>query len=912
MICSASGIGPPGNNLADPCVCNASLGAVYINTTNRNVYIRTRFSVPCNSADWEYVCNILTSNCFQVVLSENVSFDPTAIPNTCTPLTATNVRDALIQLACSISTPVNLNYQLPWTFENQLSATLVANLSVNDHALRTGPVTIGTTTPYLPEVNLKINGSFAVGNLALHIHNSSPNSTILGGVNNTVFQTLYSTVFGGDGNTISGGNRNNVGGDNNILTNAIRSSILSGQNNAIDRSTATANSNFNNAIVTGDVNIIRLVSQRSFIGAGFTNTIEAGLQSAILTGNTTSIINSTRAAIVTGFTNVINASTNAVIIGGQNHQVLNTSTSSIIGGGNNNIIRNATNSAILAGLTNTIGTSTTSGISSSVIVTGNQNTVETAANGAFIGTGNQNTIFGVRGAIVTGNSCTSQSDYGIIGAGTANQIFGLRSAILTGNNNSVVGTDAAIVSGQNNSATGARAGILAGINHSNSGTNSAIGGGDTNNVGGTNSGIGAGNLNLVNGLRSFIIAGQSHNIIGTATNAVIGGGSQNTLFGTQGNSGIFTGFQNNITGADQTFIGSGSQNQISAGPNNAIVTGANNQITSGNDNAIGAGANHLIFATSVRNFIAGGSGTTIATSSQDSGVFGGLSNLMYGGLRAAIIAGSGNRIGTVPPSATNTLNSVIVGGQFNVIANGADNNVIAGGNTNTITGDNSFIGGGAQNTVNSLNSAVIFGQENAADGLRSMAGGYLNAATAEAAIALGRRARVGSIHVGAFLWQCSHTADFNSAASNEFALKAHGGYRFFTNAAATTGMTMAAGGSSWLTVSSKRVKDDFQEIDTDILAKLKEIKVERYRYKKDEKSDELYDEYNIGTTAEEWATSFGDLVTPRFITKIEEDEEGNLVEIQLPAISEQDQIGVLLLAVQQLSKEIETLKKGNK
>ena len=170
-------------------------------------------------------------------------------------------------------------------------------------------------------------------------------------------------------------------------------------------------------------------------------------------------------------------------------------------------------------------------------------------------------------------------------------------------------------------------------------------------------------------------------------------------------------------------------------------------------------------------------------------------------------------------------------------------------------------------------------------------------------IGLGRNVNVNSAHAGSFVWQCSHTSTFASAAANEFAIKPHGGVRIRTNTAGTVGVDLAAGGSSWVSVSSETVKDNFVVANTKLLLeKIKQLDIFSYNYKKDSYSDEVYSDVNIGTTAEQWNEAFKQFFTPKSVKNSDGDIAG---------ISYMDAIGVLLGAVKQLTLEIEELKHDN-
>src|SRR5208282_4990115 len=125
---------------------------------------------------------------------------------------------------------------------------------------------------------------------------------------------------------------------------------------------------------------------------------------------------------------------------------------------------------------------------------------------------------------------------------------------------------------------------------------------------------------------------------------------------------------------------------------------------------------------------------------------------------------------------------------------------VSGGVQNTASGGYSMVGGGSQNTANGVGTTVAGGLQNTASGnFATVPGGYSNIASGEYSFAAGNRAMTQSavsphrplslptIYNGAFVWADSSNFDFNSAASNEFAVRATGGVRFVTAINSTTG-----------------------------------------------------------------------------------------------------------------------------
>jgi hypothetical protein len=96
-------------------------------------------------------------------------------------------------------------------------------------------------------------------------------------------------------------------------------------------------------------------------------------------------------------------------------------------------------------------------------------------------------------------------------------------------------------------------------------------------------------------------------------------------------------------------------------------------------------------------------------------------------------------------------------------------------------------------------------------------------------------------------------ADFNSAAANEFAIRASGGFRLYTNSGLTAGVTMGSGAGSWSSVSARTAKENFTPVDViAVLEKVASMPVEEWNYKAQEDSIR-----HIGPMAEDFRAAFG-------------------------------------------------------
>jgi hypothetical protein len=121
---------------------------------------------------------------------------------------------------------------------------------------------------------------------------------------------------------------------------------------------------------------------------------------------------------------------------------------------------------------------------------------------------------------------------------------------------------------------------------------------------------------------------------------------------------------------------------------------------------------------------------------------------------------------------------------------------VSGGSSNSATGGYATVGGGSENSAANLNATVSGGLHNSVGGAYSVvsggngnsvsgswstiSGGYYNGVDADSSWAGGTKATILSGHNGTFLWSDGKVTPFNSAAFNEFAVRATGGFRFVT------------------------------------------------------------------------------------------------------------------------------------
>ena len=511
----------------------------------------------------------------------------------------------------------------------------------------------------------------------------------------------------------------------------------------------------------------------------------------------------------------------------------------------------------------------------SVIGGGSGNTIQPSAPFATIGGGALNTIqpaasFGTIGGGWL-NSIQSNSFGAMIGAGVGNNILvGARDATIGGGGSNLIATwseNATIAGGGRNT--------ISTNSHS-----STIGGGEGNGIGpdAPSTTIAGGSENRIHSwCSSGFIGGGFGNIIGknfgAGTSDTIAGGFNNAILDESEASVIAGGSRNRI--AKEIFavsqptqhaaIGGGSDNVIAGGTSYATIAGgeANSIVDFAEHSTIAGGQWNTIGEAAQTATIGGGSGNEIGPYSEIGTIAGGVGNSIGGESEACVISGGVlNRIGW-------TSAATISGGGGNYIGMGGDAGTIAGGFLNEIRDGAlySTIGGGYHNwtTANAWFATIPGGEANSATNY---------------AFAAGRRAK--AKHTGAFVWGDATDADIASTNANSVTLRAAGGYRFFTDTNATTGVSLAAGDGSWTTLSDVNAKENFRTVNVgEILERVAALPLRTWNYRS--QSDGVR---HLGPTAQDFKAAFQLGATDTGIATVDAD-------------------GVALAAIQGLNRKLE-------
>jgi hypothetical protein len=238
-----------------------------------------------------------------------------------------------------------------------------------------------------------------------------------------------------------------------------------------------------------------------------------------------------------------------------------------------------------------------------------------------------------------------------------------------------------------------------------------------------------------------------------------------------------------------------------------------------------------------------------------------------------------------------------VGGGHHNIANGPGATV-GGGYSNTASDSDATVGGGYKNTASGVSATVGGGKENtASDYYATVPGGYKNTADGYVSFAAGYKAS--ATHDNAFVWSGGGGSSTSSWGSNTFTVRCHGGARFYSASGTSTGVQLSSGGTSWSSISDRKTKENFADVDNArLLEALAAMPIQTWNLKS--QSPKIR---HIGPVAQDFNGIFGYLFG----------------EVESPThINSMDAIGVSLAAAQglyQLSKEqaarIEELEEEN-
>jgi len=477
------------------------------------------------------------------------------------------------------------------------------------------------------------------------------------------------------------------------------------------------------------------------------------------------------------------------------------------------------------------------------VVGGYSGNTVSAIEGATIGGGgfgvNPNKVTGAFGT-VAGGVKNSAGDRAAVAGGSSNTASGIRSAIGGGYNNMASGQYASVGGGSYNTAMAAYSTVAGGgptdpanptaSNNKAVDTYCFVGGGGNNLAGSDDAtpdnAIGA------------TVAGGFHNearddfasIGGGLRNgasgycAAVGGGESN---GAQGHgSAIGGGLQNVARGNYATVAGGGCD------PSDGNYGWDTNNEASDNFCTVGGGFNNragdsdLPTTTAPYATIAGGRENRASADSATVG--GGWWNLATA--EFATIGGGGAALQLEKADEKDTWVSNRATDQYCTVGGGGAN--LAGSDDeDPDTAIIATVGGGQFNVADHFAATVSGGYNNQASGnYGTVPGGAGNRAQGQYSFAAGLSARATAD--GAFAWADSTGAIFTNSTTNRFAVRASGGVYLYTNAEATTGVYVGAGGTGWNVISDRNAKENFTEVKpTDVLDKVAALPISTWNLK---------------------------------------------------------------------------------
>jgi len=470
-------------------------------------------------------------------------------------------------------------------------------------------------------------------------------------------------------------------------------------------------------------------------------------------------------------------------------------------------------------------------------------------------------------ATVGGGYSNNASDLATVGGGLDNSATGNGATVSGGRVNHATSQDAVVGGGSNNMASGEYATVGGGESNAASGVHATVGGGYSNTSSAERATVGGGESNTSSGLTSTV--GGGHSSIASGSYATVGGGDTNTASGW--GSTVAGGWWNIASGFSATVPGGGlntAQGDYSfAAGHGAKANSAGCFVWADSTNGDFACNTTNLFAVRATGGVSltvdsGGGGLRVQPNATSPNIIGGYSgNTVTAGAYGATIAGGGREDGY----------SNQVTGIFGTVGGGSGNtasgdSTVGGGHSNTASGGDATVAGGYVNTASNWDATVGGGSWNTASGqAATVPGGGLNIAQGDYSFAAGYRAR--AYTTGCFVWGDSTKADVTCDVVDRWVARASGGVYFYTNAAMTSGVRVAAGGGSWSSVSDRNLKANFAPVDgKDVLRKLANIPVDTWNYKSQDAAIR-----HIGPVAQDFYSAFGVGEDDTHITTIDAD-----------------------------------------
>jgi len=634
----------------------------------------------------------------------------------------------------------------------------------------------------------------------------------------------HATTVTGQANTVTNTPNSFVAGNSNTVTNGQGIIMAGASNSAYSASQVVSAAVFGSSnkdsasytLVAGQGNIIgKGISTDGPAVFGVNNTL-SGNSNASIVGGYQNIINNSAKGNTSGEGNLVKNADYVNMSGAYNTAI--GATYSVVGGYQN---KDSASYTLVAGQGNTNGT----------------NSIYTA----MFGQGNTTSGAGGHFSVIGGQANTVSNNY--------NAVFGYNSNI-SGQQNLIGGTAhsiqgfSTVVGGESNTFAGAgsRASAVFGASNKDSASYTLVAGvNNTIKTGGLYTAVlGAGNsvaslYALVAGIGQTVGPVAHGAIVTGATNNVTSDlsatfGNVNTNSGTAslvaGSGHLNAANYSSITGNVDTLTATalysvmGGIYNYSSGQGSAVF-GINNRdfanytLVTGQGNTIGPNASHSL-ATGNGNYTNAASSAVIGYSNKDSA---NVTNLIVGhnnttgpGGDYSLNLGYSNKLngsGSTNLGGTN-INSGYVAtaiGWANIINSGTSYGS-AIGYSNTISGGSAAAVGIGNTNTSTNHNAMALGVQNSVSGSGNgaWAMGYQNSVTGDRAVAIG----IGN--TAAFSQSMALGLGATTTVANQLAANFSGGYNLFTNTGSTTGVSLAASGTTWASISDRRSKENINNI----------------------------------------------------------------------------------------------------
>jgi hypothetical protein len=217
---------------------------------------------------------------------------------------------------------------------------------------------------------------------------------------------------------------------------------------------------------------------------------------------------------------------------------------------------------------------------------------------------------------------------------------------------------------------------------------------------------------------------------------------------------------------------------------------------------------------------------------------------------------------------------------------------VAMGYMSLASGRNAFAMGEYADAIG--DNSTSFGYNAESRGRCSLAFGCNTTASGNYSTAIGWYVSTNNYGGSFIVGDTSSGSTTNSSAVNQMTMRFAGGYRLFTNSSCTTGVTLAAGGNSWASVSDSTKKTNFERADGEnFLFGISKLRLGSWNYKgQDSRKFRHY-----GPMAQEIFSNYG------------KDSYGTIGNDTTLGASDMD--GIILICLQALEKRTDELRRSN-